>query len=233
MSPSRRADPPRLDPGHRVVGEDAPLWVPAAAVLVGVVLAGAALWALRADGEGAGSVALAAPAARPTLTAPSTTLPPPTTVAPSSTVTPSSTVAPDTAPTVATTAAVTATVPATTATPAPACPSPVAIWFPAGSATPQLDPTALTPLAGWVLAHPGTGLVVRGHASAVGDDQGNLLLSYQRALAVRSVLVGLGVPESTLLVRAAGALEPVTADPADATNQRAVVEAAPGDCAAS
>ncbi|MEZ5235703.1 MAG: OmpA family protein [Acidimicrobiales bacterium] len=65
-----------------------------------------------------------------------------------------------------------------------------------------------------MLAHPGTGLVVRGHASAVGDDQGNLLLSYQRALAVRSVLVGLGVPESTLLVRAAGALEPVTADPA-------------------
>ncbi|MEZ5264372.1 MAG: OmpA family protein [Acidimicrobiales bacterium] len=228
MSPSRRADPPRLDPGHRVVGEDAPLWVPAAAVLVGVVLAGAALWALRSDGTRSGPVAVAAqPAARPTLPALSTLPAPPTTRSPSTTV------APDTAPAVATTAAVTATVPVTTATPAPACPSPVAIWFPAGSATPQLDPTALTPLAGWVLAHPGTGLVVRGHASAVGDDQGNLLLSYQRALAVRSVLVGLGVPESTLLVRAAGALEPVTADPADATNQRAVVEAAPGDCAAS
>lgn len=62
---------------------------------------------------------------------------------------------------------------------------------------------------------------IEGHADATGSSQGNLVLSQQRAEAVRSFLVSLGVSPSLLDVQGFGAQKLINpADPAGAENRR-------------
>ncbi|MCC6435614.1 MAG: OmpA family protein [Acidimicrobiales bacterium] len=208
-----RANPPHLDPGRHVVGEDAPPWIAATAAVMGMLLIAAGVWALNG---GRGRVE-ASPA--PRSLAPERSMPTSTATAP----------APTTA-IVPTVPAVPTTVPA--AMPAPRCPAAVAVWFPAGSSIPQLDPASLAEIVAWLMEQPTAPVVVRGHASAVGDDRTNLLLSYERARQVSGTLTALGVPPGRIVIRAAGALEPVAEDPNDPTNQRVVIEPASADCGA-
>lgn len=236
VSRSGRAEPPQLDPGRHVIGEDVPRWAAAAVAAMGILLLGSGVWALTGNGE--------PPAAAPSARAPARdlTVPMSTSVDPTVPVgtrpersLPISTAAESS--TTVTAVPVVATVPvATTVTTVPAgapvCPSPIAIWFPTGSAIPQLDPAALAPLVGWLVERPAARLVVRGHATAVGDDATNLLLSYDRARQVGATLISLGVPADRIAMRAAGSLEPLADNPDDPVNQRAVVEPAAPDCEA-
>lgn len=68
---------------------------------------------------------------------------------------------------------------------------------------------ALAKLSGIVLAHPGLQLTVEGYTDSVGSDAFNDLLSEQRALAVRTYLVGQGVEQNTVVAKGFGKALPI------------------------
>ena len=68
---------------------------------------------------------------------------------------------------------------------------------------------ALAKLSGIILAHPGLQLTVEGYTDSVGSDAFNDLLSEQRALAVRTYLVGEGLPENTVVAEGFGKAMPI------------------------
>lgn len=63
-------------------------------------------------------------------------------------------------------------------------------------------------------------LRITGHTDNVGDAAANLALSLQRALAVRAVLIGEGVPDDTLLADGAGDRFPVAPNDSEANRFR-------------
>ena len=65
-------------------------------------------------------------------------------------------------------------------------------------------------------------LVVDGHSNDVGDRQHNLLLSWQRATAIRTWLAERGVPEGQIVVRSFGAFQPKPTIAPEAHEQRRV-----------
>ena len=76
----------------------------------------------------------------------------------------------------------------------------------------DLRPTAreaLAKLSGIVLAHPGLQLTVEGYTDSIGSDAYNDLLSEQRALAVRTYLLGEGLPENTVVAEGFGKAMPI------------------------
>lgn len=85
----------------------------------------------------------------------------------------------------------------------------------------------------WLAERPDASVVVRGHASAVGDERTNLLLSFERAKHVGATLSALGVAGDRIVLRAAGALEPVAPNPSDQTNQQVLVAPVSIGCEAS
>lgn len=86
------------------------------------------------------------------------------------------------------------------------------------------DVAALEGLATWLRGHPGSTVLVHGHADAFGKDDANLSLSRMRAGAVADHLVARGVGRGRLTVRGFGAYQPVEGAPEEAaSNRRAVV----------
>jgi len=71
---------------------------------------------------------------------------------------------------------------------------------------------ALAKLSGIVLAHPGLQLTIEGYTDSIGSDVFNDLLSEQRALAVRTYLVGEGLPENTVVAKGLGKAMPVASN---------------------
>ena len=71
---------------------------------------------------------------------------------------------------------------------------------------------ALAKLSGIVLAHPGLQLKVEGYTDSVGSDAFNDLLSEQRALAVRTYLVGAGLPEDSVVAEGFGKAMPIASN---------------------
>lgn len=64
-------------------------------------------------------------------------------------------------------------------------------------------------------------IAVLGHTDAQGDERTNVVLSYQRAMAVRTALIARGIPGSGLRARGLGSAKPVEGlDPADPANRR-------------
>ena len=86
----------------------------------------------------------------------------------------------------------------------------MSIPFSNGSAT--LSPSALSQLDGaarlYRSAHPEV-MLVTGHSDTVGEEYPNLILSAQRALAVKRALVDRGVPSNQLQMVADGEAQPV------------------------
>lgn len=79
----------------------------------------------------------------------------------------------------------------------------------------QLRPPAreaLAKLSGIVLAHPGLQLTIEGYTDSIGSDVFNDLLSEQRALAVRTYLVGEGLPENTVVAKGLGKAMPIASN---------------------
>ena len=71
---------------------------------------------------------------------------------------------------------------------------------------------ALAKLSGILLAHPGLQLTVEGYTDSVGSDAFNDLLSEQRALAVRTYLVGEGLPENAVVAEGLGKAMPIASN---------------------
>lgn len=86
-----------------------------------------------------------------------------------------------------------------TAAASTAMPGRVKLYFDVGSAAP--DPGASTQLdaiVAYAKAHPGARVSVSGYNDPNGDAEANEELAKNRALAVRNVLVGRGVPETSV-----------------------------------
>ena len=84
---------------------------------------------------------------------------------------------------------------------APAAPLPQAytVYFDTGQSTLSPDATATVSQAAAAFKQGGTAVGVRGHADTVGNAEFNLLLSRQRAAAVKDALQRNGVPGSAIL----------------------------------
>lgn len=213
---------------HHLVGEDAPRWLVAGIGVLGATVVGAGAWALATRGGPGDGRAAAAP-----VVAGVTVVPPTTTTAAATTTTVAVTAPAGAATTVATTTTTVGTTaapatPATTLDPVTAglCPAPVTVLFEFGMTHPLAGPDdpGLTAVAAWTAANLIGRVVVTGHASAIGQDVDNLLLSFDRATAVANLLRSIGVPDGQIAVRAAGELDPLPfEDPESAANQRVVI----------
>lgn len=104
----------------------------------------------------------------------------------------------------------------------PLCPDPVSVLFPSASAVPSNDDFSAraAPLIAWLAEHPRARVQIQGHADAVGADQTNLLLSYQRAKAAAALLAQAGVSEQRIAMAAVGSHELVAGLPRDAGAHR-------------
>ena len=101
----------------------------------------------------------------------------------------------------------------------------VAIAFPAGGATIRPEDAAQLDLAARLFrdASP-TVMFVSGHSDTRGDEYNNVVLSAQRAQAVKQALVARGIPANKLLLQALGTSEPIdNADPASPENRAVVI----------
>ena len=78
-------------------------------------------------------------------------------------------------------------------------------------------------LQGWLSAHPKAKIVVEGHASAVGPEELNLLLSHRRAKAIaKLILADAGITSNRVATRAFGDQFPLQGfQPKSQENQRA------------
>ena len=101
------------------------------------------------------------------------------------------------------------------------CPPNVTILFKSGKARLIADEEGkLEPLRQWLGKHPKARLLVDGYADSVGEEQSNLILSYQRAKAVAALLKKMGIPPEQLSIRAAGEHPPIPGLPANAADYR-------------
>jgi outer membrane protein OmpA-like peptidoglycan-associated protein len=78
----------------------------------------------------------------------------------------------------------------------------------------------LAKISGILLAHPGLQLSVEGYTDSVGSDDFNQTLSDQRASAVRTYLVGQGVPSDAVSAQGFGKSEPVASNDTAAGRQQ-------------
>jgi len=78
----------------------------------------------------------------------------------------------------------------------------------------------LAKVAGILLAYPGLNVQLEGHTDSVGTDSYNLLLSQQRADAVRDYLISQGVPAETVTATGLGKADPVADNSSAAGRQQ-------------
>jgi outer membrane protein OmpA-like peptidoglycan-associated protein len=109
----------------------------------------------------------------------------------------------------------------------PTCPEIVSLFFPVGATVPQniSDTSELDLIVNWAKSNPETKIAVHGYADMVGLDQTNLLLSYERAKTVSSLLASRGVLLQRIQIAAAGSHSLVEGSPGDAqVNRRVTVQ---------
>ena len=129
--------------------------------------------------------------------------------------------------------------PAPTAAPAPvetATPAPSSngyaelagltdVRFRAGQVTVvKADHRILDGVARWLKEHPGTAVMIEGHADDQGSREANLVVGEKRATSVMKYLVAKGLEPSRISVSSAGSERPVCAEKTDvcrAKNRRA------------
>lgn len=106
----------------------------------------------------------------------------------------------------------------------PACPVMVSIFFPVGATVPEAKSSTaeLALLIDWAKLNPNARIAVEGHADVVGLDQANLLLSYERAKTVASLLSKRGIAAQQIQIAAAGSHSLVEGLPGDAQANRRV-----------
>lgn len=107
------------------------------------------------------------------------------------------------------------------------CPDTVTIRFDYRSTVPIMAGVedAFAELTKWLKEHPQRKVSVEGHADAVGSDQYNLILSYERAGEVARLLSEAGTAMERIIVVAAGSHDPIDGIPPEAgQNRRAIVE---------
>jgi outer membrane protein OmpA-like peptidoglycan-associated protein len=104
------------------------------------------------------------------------------------------------------------------------CPASVVFHFPTGAVTPlELNAKAtFDPIIGWARQHESAIVAVEGHADTVGEDESNLLLSYQRARAVAAMLERHGVAALQVQIAATGSHGLIAGIPGDAFGNRRV-----------
>jgi outer membrane protein OmpA-like peptidoglycan-associated protein len=78
----------------------------------------------------------------------------------------------------------------------------------------------LAKIAGVLLAYPDLHLEVEGHTDSIGSDAYNQELSEKRAAAVQQYLVQQGIPESSIVARGFGKLQPVADNSTSAGRQQ-------------
>lgn len=225
---------------HRLLGEDAPIWLPLGFAVVGTLIAIASAWSwLAAPPPTAAQrpIAAASPPPAPERSrviergelaqrqSPSESLRPAETQENAAVVTPS---APEReAPQQASPQVdlPTQQFERNAASPPPLCFTGFNIPFAYDSSTPiikGLEP-AIESLRRWMLDHPNAILLIEGHTDTTGTEQYNIVLSFSRAKAVASLLAHLGVPERRMTVRAAGAVAATDRAGEIARNRRALL----------
>ena len=75
-------------------------------------------------------------------------------------------------------------------------------------------------VSGILLAYPGLKIQLEGHTDSIGSDEYNMMLSQQRADAVRNYVTGQGVPASTVTAAGLGKSNPVASNDTAAGRQR-------------
>ncbi len=200
------ADRQRTPTRVRPLGEDAPTWLTVGFGAIGLLVAGAAAWlvlsaqpapqAPRSDAPNAPVEQAATPATAPQV---------PTAVPADGAAKPTLSSAQHADP--------------------DACPPPVHIPFPLGSATPITKDVQMEieTLQAFLNRHSQASLSIEGHADAMGAEDYNLLLSYRRAKAAVAMLGRAGLPEARMAVRAAGNGAPIAGVPGDSARNRRVV----------
>lgn len=215
----------------RVAGEDAPIWLPTALALLGILFAVAAASSSlspQALKQFVSRMIVTEPAAAPRQAADEAlSAPPPIVEHPSPRAAPPAVNEEperraETTPSAAGQEA-SASV-QTTPTEVPCLPV-IGIPFARGSARPILAGTeqSIDVLVQWMTRHGDAILSVEGHADSTGTEQHNVLLSFRRAKAVIAWLAGSGVPERRMIARAAGASEAKGSPEDAATNRRALL----------
>jgi outer membrane protein OmpA-like peptidoglycan-associated protein len=223
---------------HRLLGEDAPIWLPLGFAVVGTLIAIASAWAWLAASSPSTAmrpVVAASPAPERSRSVdhggiaqrlrPAESLRPPETREDAAVVTPS---APERETPLQASPQV--DLPAqqferNAASPPPICFTAFNIPFAYDSSTPiikDLEPE-IESLRRWMLDHPNAILLIEGHTDTTGTEQYNIVLSFARAKAVASLLAHLGVPERRLTVRAAGAIAATDKGGEVARNRRALL----------
>lgn len=106
------------------------------------------------------------------------------------------------------------------------CPPQFELYFDTGSSQPMEASRGgeLTAIKAWLVANRNAMVLIEGHTDAKGDEEHNLRLSYERALAVFKLLAKMGVDERQLLIQAKGETDPATGlHPFSSLNRRVVL----------
>lgn len=117
--------------------------------------------------------------------------------------------------------------------PAEDCPPLFEVMFPLGRADVPMDMEARAQaLASWMAANPEAVLLIDGHADAAGSEQANLELSFRRAEAVATLVIGSGAAADRVTPRGFGEYQPIVGEPLDSERNRRVTMHVPGreDC---
>lgn len=106
----------------------------------------------------------------------------------------------------------------------PICPGILTFYFSTGATAPIAEDVrvGLDTLVDWTRQHPSAKLSLEGHADVVGVDEYNLMLSYQRAKAVASMLEKSGVARQQVQISAMGSDGLISGIPGDAQGNRRV-----------
>jgi outer membrane protein OmpA-like peptidoglycan-associated protein len=188
--------------GHRVAGEDAPLWLSAAFALLGIFLALTVTTSFKPEQDAS---AERAPPPVVAVAAQEDGLPPPMGGGALWQAFPEARPEPERGASEA--APATANDAAAETTPAPQdCPKLFSIAFARGSAQPNIAGLegAAQALREWLARRAETRLSVEGHTDARGSERYNFVLSFLRAKSVRLWLAGYGIPEEQMVLRGAG-----------------------------
>ncbi|MGC2164993.1 MAG: OmpA family protein [Gallionella sp.] len=106
----------------------------------------------------------------------------------------------------------------------PICPGLFSFYFATRATSPLAEDAreGFDAVVDWVRRHPSAKLFIEGHADVVGVDEYNVLLSYQRAKVVASLLEKSGVAPQQIQISAMGSNGLISGIPGDAQGNRRV-----------
>ncbi len=202
MSDARRAD---QFPLHMLYGENAPMRAIVALVVTGLVLAGFALW-LSQDA----TLDTQNPVARAVTDSPAANG--------------ASTLAAQTGNITSMVQSQSAKAPTAVIDNRQVCPGMFTFYFSTRSIKPMIEDAraGLDDIVDWAKHHPTAKLYIEGHADVVGVDEYNVLLSYQRAKVIASLLESSGVAQQQVQISAMGSHGLISGIPGEAQGNRRV-----------